>query len=225
MFDLNGKLAIVAGGSGLLGKAIVEHLRESGARVGTIDPKPRTRSVDHLPLDISDIGSWSEVNAAWGDRIEIFVNASYPSDPRDHLNGYLLATSIVAEIMVGNEKGGSIINLASVYGVMAPDYRIYNGTAMTMPPEYAAVKGGIIAHSRLVAARYARYGVRVNCVSPGGVYDGQDQRFVDAYSDRVPMGRMANPEDITPLIVYLASDESRYVTGQNWLVDGGMGAW
>ncbi|UCG54270.1 MAG: SDR family oxidoreductase [Dehalococcoidia bacterium] len=124
-------------------------------------------------------------------------------------------------------KGGSIVNIASIYGIVGSINALYKDVDFDMPPIYAAAKGGIIAHSRDIATKYAKYGVRVNCVSPGGVYDESRHppQFEKAYSERTPMGRMATPEDIAWPVAFLASDAAQYITGQNIIVDGGWTAW
>jgi NAD(P)-dependent dehydrogenase (short-subunit alcohol dehydrogenase family) len=96
---------------------------------------------------------------------------------------------------------------------------------MTMPPAYAAIKGGIIAFSKYLATYYGAYNIRVNSVSPGGVFAGQPRSFVAKYEKKTPLGRMAYPEDIVGAVIYLAADASRYVTGTNLVVDGGWTAW
>jgi NAD(P)-dependent dehydrogenase (short-subunit alcohol dehydrogenase family) len=90
---------------------------------------------------------------------------------------------------------------------------------MDMPIEYSFVKGGIISMTRALATKYAP--VRVNCVSPGGVFDGQDEKFVKRYCEKTPLGRMATPEDVANAVVFLASDKAAYITGQNIVIDGG----
>jgi NAD(P)-dependent dehydrogenase (short-subunit alcohol dehydrogenase family) len=121
--------------------------------------------------------------------------------------------------------GGSLINVASVYGVVGPDHRIYDGQPFRSFPAYSASKAGIIGLTRWLATWWAKDGVRVNCVSPGGVFNDHDARFVAAYTDRTPMGRMADREEVTGILVYLLSDASRYCTGQNFIIDGGLTSW
>ncbi|MEK7333547.1 MAG: SDR family oxidoreductase, partial [Nitrospirota bacterium] len=121
--------------------------------------------------------------------------------------------------------GGTIINLASIYGVVAPDFSIYEGTEMTMPVAYSAIKGGIIALTRYIATYYAKYNVRANTVSPGGIFDNQQETFVKRYSDKTPLGRMGSPSEVTGAVVFLASEAASYITGQNLIVDGGWTAW
>jgi NAD(P)-dependent dehydrogenase (short-subunit alcohol dehydrogenase family) len=121
-------------------------------------------------------------------------------------------------ILKGN---GSIINMASVYGMVGPDFGVYNGTGMTMPAAYSAIKGGLINFTRYLASYLGQHNIRVNAVSPGGIFDSQNPVFVENYNKRVPMGRMGNAEDISPVVVFLLSDEAKYITGQNIAVDGG----
>ena len=126
-------------------------------------------------------------------------------------------------------QGGAIINFASIYGgVVASDPRRYEGTDMWDGEEwltYAAVKGGVVSLTRELAVRYAPFNVRINCISPGGVSDDQPYEFVKRYCDAVPMGRMAKPEDLIGPVVFLASEASRYVVGQNLVIDGGLSCW
>ena len=205
MISLFNKTAIVVGGCGLIGSAIVRVIKECGAKVYIIDP-------EH---------DGEEPRADYN----VIVNAAYPKDHNEHLNIFLNVTYNACEDFKRRNCMGSIINLASIYGVIGPDDRIYEGTDLSMPQDYSVAKGAIIAHSRCMATRYAKYGIRVNCVSPGGVYDNQPEQFVKAYSNRVPLGRMATPEDIAWPVAFLASDGAGYITGQNILIDGGLTAW
>jgi NAD(P)-dependent dehydrogenase (short-subunit alcohol dehydrogenase family) len=122
------------------------------------------------------------------------------------------------------QGGGSIINFASTYGVVAPDFSIYKGTTMTMPVAYSAIKGGVIAFSKYMSSYCAKDNIRVNCVSPGGIFDKQPVGFVEKYIAKTPLGRMGTPEDLVGAVLYLASDASLYVTGHNLIVDGGWTA-
>ena len=115
---------------------------------------------------------------------------------------------------------GSIINISSIYGVTGPVYSMYEGTKMGSPAAYFASKGGLIQLTRWLANTISP-DVRVNVVSPGGVFRNQPHEFVERYKERTPLGRMATEEDLKGIIAYLASDLSTYVTGQNFLIDGG----
>ncbi len=118
----------------------------------------------------------------------------------------------------------SIVNIGSIYGMYGPDWRLYEGTDMSNPSAYAASKGGLIQLTRWLATTIAPR-VRVNAISPGGVYRNQPKEFVERYESKVPIGRMASEEDFRGAIAYLVSDLSRYVTGHILCVDGGWGSW
>lgn len=119
---------------------------------------------------------------------------------------------------------GSIINVGSIYGLVGPDWSLYEGTAMANPAAYAASKGGLLQLTRWLATTLGP-DIRVNCVSPGGIFRNQPEAFVQRYQARTPLGRMATEEDFRGAFAYLASDLSKYVTGQNLTVDGGWSAW
>lgn len=119
---------------------------------------------------------------------------------------------------------GAIVNIASIYGVYGPDLSLYEGTTMGNPAAYAASKGGLLQLNRWLATVVAP-DVRVNALSPGGVFRNQPSEFCDRYVSRTPLARMASEEDFKGAIAFLASDMSRYVTGQNIMVDGGWGVW
>lgn len=126
--------------------------------------------------------------------------------------------------LLRNSGSGSVINVASIYGMLGPDYSLYEGTAMGNPAAYAASKGGLIQLSRWLATTLAP-SIRVNTITPGGVFRNQPESFVERYKSRTPLGRMATEDDFRGAVAYLASDMSAYVTGQNLMVDGGWGAW
>lgn len=121
-------------------------------------------------------------------------------------------------------EGASIINIGSIYGEYAPDWSLYAGTSMGNPAAYGASKGGLAQLTRWLATAVAP-DVRVNTISPGGIYRGQSDVFVDRYKRKTPLARMATEEDFKGAIMFLASDLSSYVTGQNLSVDGGWGIW
>ncbi len=138
-----------------------------------------------------------------------------------HLGGYFNITKWVAREMIA-QKSGNIINMASIYGFAAPRFEIYEGTSMTMPVEYAAIKGGLITFTKYLAAYLGKYNIRVNAISPGGIEDRQSVSFIKEYSSNVLLGeRMARSDDITGVLLFLLNDQSRYITGQNIIVDGG----
>jgi len=119
---------------------------------------------------------------------------------------------------------GSVVNIASIYGVAAPDFRLYEGTSMGNPAAYNASKGGLIQLTRYLATALAPE-IRVNCISPGGISRGQPNPFVQKYTEKVPLGRMAEEEDFKGIAQLLVSDLGSYITGQNIVVDGGITVW
>ena len=108
-----------------------------------------------------------------------------------------------------------------MYGVVAPDFTVYDGTGLTSPVAYSAIKGGLIHFTKYLASYFGPHGIRVNAVSPGGVFDSQHSIFVSNYERKVPLRRMAVPADMAGPVAFLLSDEASYITGQNLIVDGG----
>jgi NAD(P)-dependent dehydrogenase (short-subunit alcohol dehydrogenase family) len=146
-----------------------------------------------------------------------------------NLDGMFLVAQAIGKRMAARGRG-SIIQTASIYGVMGPDQRIYEGSeymgrAINTPPVYSASKAGVIGMTRHLATYWAGKGVRVNTLTPGGVESGQNDIFSSRYSYRVPMERMAQADEMVGALIFLASDASSYVTGQNIMVDGGLSAW
>ncbi len=129
-----------------------------------------------------------------------------------------------AKSALESSVGGSVILFGSIYGVVAPDFRLYEGTEMGTPAGYAASKGGLVQLTRYLASALAPR-VRVNALSPGGVLRGQPDAFRERYTKRTPLRRMAVEADVKGAVAFLAGDLSAYVTGQNLLVDGGWTAW
>jgi NAD(P)-dependent dehydrogenase (short-subunit alcohol dehydrogenase family) len=144
-----------------------------------------------------------------------------------NLTGIFLCCQAAARPMLSQGKG-VIINLSSIYGITAPDQRLYhspNEEPQFKPAYYPVTKGGILAFTGYLAAYYTGRNIRVNAISPGGVYNGHDEQFVKAYAARTMLGRMAYKDDMNGALLYLASDASAYVTGANLVVDGGWSAW
>lgn len=143
---------------------------------------------------------------------------------RTNLTGVFLVAREGGKAMLAS-GGGSLINVSSIYGVVGPDHRIYEDMPFSSFPAYSAGKAGVHGLTLWLATYWGRKGVRVNTLVLGGVFNGHSEEFVRRYSERTPMGRMANSDDMVGMVVYLASDASRYCTGQQFIVDGGLTAW
>ena len=242
---LKGRIIIVTGGNGLLGKAIIERIKAEGAFCVNFEINHKTNDdLSNVECDITNQESIDNalslvidkyhkidglVNNAypktkdWGDKFEDIKIDSWKQNVDWQLNSYFYMSQKVAIQMV-KQKRGSIINMASMYGVVAPDFTVYDGTNMTMPAAYSAIKGGLVNLTRYIAAYYGPQQIRVNTVSPGGIFDNQNTIFVRNYEKKVPMRRMGTPSDIAPSVVFLLSDDSKYITGQNLIIDGGWTA-
>jgi len=239
---LKDKIIIVTGGNGLLGKEIIKKLVMEGSICINIDINHNTlNDLSCIQCDITDSKSIDNaiklvinkfnridglVNNAyprtkdWGLKFENISFHSWQSNIDWQLNSYFYFTQQVSNYMV-KQRFGSIVNMASVYGVVGPDFTVYDGTEMTMPAAYSAIKGALINFTRYMASYFGPQQIRVNAVSPGGIFDNQNEVFVANYCKKVPMRRLGNPEDISPTIAFLLSDDSKYITGQNIIIDGG----
>lgn len=147
-----------------------------------------------------------------------------------NVDGMFLMSQAVGKQMIKQGTGGSIIQTASIYGVVAPDHRIYEGSfylnrQISSPAVYSVSKGAVVMLSRYLSTYWANKKIRVNTIVPGGVESGQNDTFKQNYSRRIPLGRMAQSYEMVGTIVFLASDASTYITGQEIFVDGGLTAW
>tara|TARA_Y100000996_G_C22556871_1_gene655786 strand:+ start:88 stop:876 length:789 start_codon:yes stop_codon:yes gene_type:complete len=124
-----------------------------------------------------------------------------------------------------NKIGSSIINISSIYGINGPDHRIYENQEFKSMAVYSASKAGVIGLTKWLSTWWADQNIRVNCVTPGGIYNDHNKEFVEAYSQRTPLKRMAEREELVGIILFLLSDLSSYCTGQNYIVDGGYSTW
>ena len=244
---LNDKIIIVTGGNGLIGQAIVNYLHSQAAFVINVDIAD-TSSVDcsvYIQCDITDADAVSQMVAfviEKHEKIDGLVNNAYPRTKdwgktfenvsldswRENVDMQLntcfhLSKLVLAEMK--KNRSGSIVNIASIYGIVGNDFSVYEDVeGMTSPVAYSAIKGGIINLTRYLASYFGPYSIRVNCVSPGGVFNNQAISFVKKFETKVPLRRMACPNDIAPSVAFLLSDDATYITGHNLVVDGGWTA-
>jgi NAD(P)-dependent dehydrogenase (short-subunit alcohol dehydrogenase family) len=240
--DLQGKLAVVTGALGNLGPVWCEALAGAGMEVVRID----VREADGVEsADVTDAAALRAIRDRVGAPHVLVNNAGIdqPPDPDaagggieavspdDFLRvldvntrGVFVTTQVLGSAMAKAGRG-SIVNIGSLYASVAPIPALYDHIpGFVKPPAYAASKAGVIALTRYFARLWGPSGVRVNALSPGGVRGGQDDEFLRKYNARVPLGRMAEPDDLTGPLLFLASDASRYLTGHELRVDGGFTA-
>lgn len=255
LFDFFGKNVVITGGLGQLGYEVSRAFLEYGAQVIVADIEESRfkelqaesggeksvfvnfdiTKIEQIPEAIHNIvgqhkhvSAW--VNTAyprssdWGNKLEDVLVSSWDENIRAHLGGYFWTSKYILEHMK-EQGGGSLINFGSTYGVVGPNFSMYEGTEMTMPVAYAAIKGAIVNLTRYFATYYGKYNVRVNTICPGGVFNNQDSRFVERYSKLTPLGRMAKAEELAMPTLFLASDAASYITGHTLMVDGGWTAW
>ena len=247
------EIVLITGAAGQLGRSLAQAFAREGAKLWLADTSEASmaRSIAALPADqvigtlAFDITKPDQVEAAFrtvrerSGRLGVLVNNAgigvfnpfWERDFNEFMNvmavnvgGTFLCTREALRIMKDN-GGGSIINIGSVYGVVSSDPRIYTDCARMNSEVYSASKAGVIQMSKYFAVHAAEFGVRVNCVSPGGVFNNQGEDFVANYAARTPAARMADEKDICGAAVFLASAEAGYVSGQNIVVDGGFTAW
>ncbi|WP_337996597.1 SDR family oxidoreductase [Oleispirillum naphthae] len=214
--------ADLAGRFGARAEAVVVDLADEAAARGAVaDVVERFGRLDILVNNAAFVGTsalqgwatpFAEQSAeTWRSALEVNLTAAF-----------VLCQAAAPALSASGH--GSIVNLGSIYGVVGPDWRLYEGTAMGNPAAYAASKGGLIQFTRWLSTTLAP-AVRVNAVSPGGVARGQAVEFLARYEARAPLGRMAVEEDFKGVVALLASDAAAYITGQNILVDGGWSVW
>jgi len=165
----------------------------------------------------------SDIGDAFSD-FENYPLSVWEESLRTNLTGVFLVAREGGKSML-KSGGGSLINVSSIYGVVAPDHNIYSGLPFSSLPSYSASKAGVHGLTQWLSTYWASKNIRVNTLVPGGVYNKHNPIFVERYSARTPMGRMANPDDLIGALVYLATDASLYVTGQKFIIDGGLTTW
>ncbi|HET8709954.1 MAG TPA: oxidoreductase, partial [Spongiibacteraceae bacterium] len=160
-------------------------------------------------------------NERWGKKLEDVTYADFCENVDLHLGGYFLVAQKFALYFRAN-GGGNIVNMASIYGSQAPRFDIYADTEMTMPVEYAAIKAAIIQLTRYFAQYFKTDGIRCNSLSPGGIFDRQPEVFLEKYARHCGNKGMLDPDDIIGTLLFLLSDASKYMNGQNLTVDDGF---
>lgn len=253
LLSLKEKIILVSGGAGNYGKCIAEGLAEAGGTViiasrnlektKLVAEKMQENGLDVHALVVdqgnheSVIKLKSDILTTFG-RLDVFVNNAVSRPMKgynDDISGFdesmkTNATGmmdILREMadLIEKSGGGNIINISSMMGMFGPDLSNYEGTDMgNPPPDYFFHNGGLINLTRYLARIFAGKKIRVNCVSPGGLFNHQPERFLENYCKKVPVGRMANNDDIKGIMVLLASEASAYINGENILMDGGMHA-
>ena len=275
LFNLTGRVAVVAGGAGLLGAEFCKTLLEAGATtiVADIDVGAATRvsrsinerfppgesATRSIPIEV-DIASKNSVNDLFQrvsqefNRVDILVNTAAIDPKFDpgslvdsdsevgfedfpleqwkraleiNLTGIFLCCQAAGKLMVA-QGGGVMINVGSIYGLVGPDQSIYQSEGNPVrykPAYYSTSKAGILGLTRYLATYYQNKNIRVNALTPGGIFNEHDQDFVKAYSSRTVLGRMAEKNEMNGALLFLASDASTYMTGNNLIVDGGWTAW
>ena len=239
---LKDKVVIVTGGNGLIGNSIIKRIIKEGgiainAEINVITNLDNgmiycditnQNSVDECITQIVErygrIDGW--VNNAyprtedWSKKFEEIPLSSWKKNVDMQLNSIFICCQLVLAQMK-KQRSGSIVNISSIYGVVGPDFSVYDKTDMTMPAAYSAIKGGVVNFTRYLASYYGSFGIRINCVSPGGIFDKQSVEFISNYKKRVPMKRLGSPEDVSPSVTFLLGNDSKYITGHNLIVDGG----
>lgn len=261
LMNLTGRVALITGGAGHIGRAIAQGLAEVGANIVLVDINKESLDltkaqieekyeVNVLPLLVNmestdEIQSISaSVEKKFG-KLDIIVNnAAFVGDSgltgwvtdfekqeldtwRRAIEVNLTAPFAIVQScadLLKKSGTGSVINISSIYGIVGPDLSLYENTSMGNPAAYAASKGGLTQLTRWLSTVLAP-DVRVNTITPGGVARNQPQSFTEKFVERTPLKRMATEEDFKGAAVYLASDLSAYVTGQNIVVDGGWSVW
>ena len=252
LFDLKNKCAVVIGGKGLIGASISEALASAGAIVIVASPSSNDdqklfkdyrkkglnifgkkfdqSSENQISLLIKFIKNKFNlcpdilVNSGVKRPMKKFINDStdnWDESMSFNSRGLFLTCRAFANEMRKN-NGGSIINISSIYGLVAPHKDLYLNTNLNTEPDYPYNKGGMIMFSKYLASYYAEYNVRVNCIAPGGIFNNQSKQFIKNYISKVPMKRMGFPKDLNGVAVFLASDSSSYITGATIPVDGGF---
>ena len=225
-----------------MGRAMIKDIAGKGGKVINLDiAEAEGLDCQTIICDITNDEELEEVVSSLiskYDKLDGLVNNAYPrtkdwGEPfetmkidswRKNVDMQLNTIAFLIQKLIPMLRGSvspSIVNIASIYGVVGNDFKIYENTSINPPAAYSAIKGGLINFTRFLSSLYGREQIRVNCVSPGGIFDNQPKAFVASYEEKVPMGRMGNSKDISPVVSFLLSNDAGYITGQNIVVDGG----
>ena len=250
LFNFNKKIILITGASGQIGSSIVKLFLSLGSNVYGFDKtKSKIKHGDYKFIKV-DIRNKTEVKKKISEivkknnRIDIIVNTAAVSifskyDKRTNseldktidtnIKGLLNVINSYVDIHKKNSlKKCSIINFGSIYGFLSPDFRIYSNKDRFSSEIYGASKAAVIQLTKYYSVVLSNYNINVNCLSPGGIYNNkkpQNKKFIKKYSNRVPLDRMGNTENLYTGILFLASDQSNYVNGQNIIIDGGLSSW
>lgn len=243
MFNFTNKVGIITGGAGRLGKTFAEALSREGTKVYLFDIADdcdfQTENIIYTKLDISNevevfkiVDEISQIE----NRIDFLINNAalqitnnfenmsiddFRKSIDVNLNASYICIKAVTKYMI-KAKSGNIINIGSMYGVVSADPNMYGNSGLNSPDAYAASKGGLIHLTKYLAVNLAKYNIRVNALSPAGVFNNQPEEFMKKYLPKVPMGRMMNREELIGPVLFLLSNSSSYMTGQNLIIDGGF---
>jgi gluconate 5-dehydrogenase len=250
LFGVKSKIIVITGAVGYLGNVLCRTLLDQGSIVIGLDLKESSIKNKNFHFYSCDIASKEEVKETFSKiydifgRIDVLINNAGVSfgtnflerteEELDHVlnvnvkGGIFCIQSYVEGFDDHKMDAGAIINIGSIFGVVSPDFRNYTDYKIVNSEIYGASKAGVIQMTKYFACYLAKRKIRVNSVSPGGIFNelnplGED--FVKKYSSRVPMGRMANVDEMVGAVMYFASNASSYTTGQNLVVDGGLTAW
>lgn len=250
-----GKIIVVTGGAGFLGRQFCVAIAEQGGIAIVADVNAESAEMvakeitikyagcaESALLDITDKNSVTALiqalhkkhghidavvnnayprNANYGRKLEDVAYEDFCANVDLHLGGYFLVAQQFC--LYFREQGfGNVINMSSIYGVMAPRFDVYANTPMTMPVEYAAIKSGVVQLTRYFAQYFKKEGIRVNCLSPGGILNDQPESFLQAYNAYCGNKGMLDGQDVNGSLLFLLSDASAYMTGQNLIVDDGF---
>jgi len=248
---LSSKVILVTGACGLLGQQIVREIIEQNGCVLATDTNTdkatklfnvlSSKQVKFTQMDITDVDSIDRAvavgvkyfgtvdacvnsayphTAAWGTPFEELEMADLQENLKLQLGGAILLSQRMMKYFI-SQGHGNLIHMSSILGVAAPKFEHYEGTIINTPIEYTAVKSGIISMTRWLAKYYKNNNIRVNCVSPGGILDQQPQSFLEKYRDSCTSKGMLDPTDVAGTVLFLLSDQSKYINGQNIVIDDG----